>query len=381
MRGFRVCFFVCILFQATVLGWWDTGHMMVAQVAQLQLSEADIDSINDVLSDWNYDFPDLGDLISAAVWPDVIKCTAVSSYCPKLDPDAIGAFTDWHFGDQPYNPDGLPLTDSQKNGWTSNPSIIWILQQTLQTFSRSKTRFAFNLHLRYTLHFLGDLHQPLHAVGGYFNDSAFGNLTNGDQGGNLVKLHTPWNSITNLHSLWDAAGAMYFDGWPFNQTSKDNLLMNATMLTAKYAKNSSVIQSRYIENELDSCWGTYSACKQVFLRWFNESHSIAIESAYPTISQNCTPSDTYLENARNISQLQIVLGGYRLGDILKKVASLIRALPYKKPHSTNSDWTLNNTAKIFLGLTCLFSTLFLIAIFRLSTNKPTKNSKSTQLLE
>jgi len=51
------------------------------------------------------------------------------------------------------------------------------------------------------IHYIGDLHQPLHAV-------ALVNSTypSGDMGGNKEYLPTNACGATNLHSAWDSVG-------------------------------------------------------------------------------------------------------------------------------------------------------------------------------
>jgi hypothetical protein len=44
------------------------------------------------------------------------------------------------------------------------------MAQAMQTFASSQEPWAFNLMLRFLEHITGDMHQPLHSVGGYFND-------------------------------------------------------------------------------------------------------------------------------------------------------------------------------------------------------------------
>jgi hypothetical protein len=53
--------------------------------------------------------------------------------------------------------------------------------------------------MRYLIHVIGDIHQPLHASE-LFNDGLF---VNGDQGGNLFKIKYK-DHIDNLHKLWDS---------------------------------------------------------------------------------------------------------------------------------------------------------------------------------
>lgn len=47
------------------------------------------------------------------------------------------------------------------------------------------------------IHFVGDVHQPLHCVNRYSKD-----YRNGDAGGNRFKLN--FGYYKNLHALWDA---------------------------------------------------------------------------------------------------------------------------------------------------------------------------------
>jgi hypothetical protein len=56
-----------------------------------------------------------------------------------------------------------------------------------------------SMMMRYLVHVIGDVHQPLHASALY-NDGLF---VNGDEGGNLFKIQFK-DHIDNLHKLWDS---------------------------------------------------------------------------------------------------------------------------------------------------------------------------------
>jgi len=58
--------------------------------------------------------------------------------------------------------------------------------------------FEKSLLIRYLIHVLGDVHQPLHAVE-LFNEQ----FPKGDQGGNLFLIKYI-NGIENLHKLFDS---------------------------------------------------------------------------------------------------------------------------------------------------------------------------------
>lgn len=59
-------------------------------------------------------------------------------------------------------------------------------------------QFEKSLLLRYLVHVLGDIHQPLHSSS-LFSDR----FPTGDQGGNLYKIHYKDN-IEQLHKLFDS---------------------------------------------------------------------------------------------------------------------------------------------------------------------------------
>jgi hypothetical protein len=52
--------------------------------------------------------------------------------------------------------------------------------------------------MRLLIHYVGDLHQPLHAT-----SRLDANYSKGDAGGNYVHLPSK-DGITNLHAVWDS---------------------------------------------------------------------------------------------------------------------------------------------------------------------------------
>jgi hypothetical protein len=292
--------------------------MLVAQIGRSRLSAAEVEAFDNLLGEWDKDYPGASDLTTAAVWPDMIKCTQVSSYCAKPLSDALNEFDTWHFSDKPYNPDKLKLSILKTELYNAQPSATWLLNEAMQTFTASKSKFAFNLMLRFSIHILGDLHQPLHATEGFFKDKSFPDLENGDEGGNAIKIAN-LSFATNLHAVWDAAGGIYVDNWPLSSSQKSELNHNASTLQKSFPTTTF---PQYKTSELAPCWEGHSgskACAAVFEGWGNESFDLATKNAYPTISQGCTPTAAYMANVQQVSMKQITLAGYRLGDILKVV--------------------------------------------------------------
>ena len=68
-------------------------------------------------------------------------------------------------------------------------------------FQRGKIKWELSdsFHLRLLIHYVGDIHQPLHT------SSRFTKLyPNGDEGGNAYSIQEKDEDIDNLHALWDS---------------------------------------------------------------------------------------------------------------------------------------------------------------------------------
>lgn len=109
----------------------------------------------------------------------------------------------WHFTDTKLAAEGFIIPDSN----TTDEDVVWsighavdFLSSVKKDFSgKSKEILGKSLEMRNLIHFIGDLHQPLHAVSRFSEEHP-----NGDLGGNLFKIQhyddPKWN---NLHFIWD----------------------------------------------------------------------------------------------------------------------------------------------------------------------------------
>jgi hypothetical protein len=175
--------------------WGCDGHQAVAMIAERLLSPAAITAIKAVLAASPIDpairpfctpLP-LDPIADAATWADDNR---------TLDPTTAG----WHFINFPLAI-GKNTSNYKKYCPMGNCVIDAIVAQyhTLTTTADAKLK---GNALRYIIHFVGDLHQPLHTT------------TNGDRGGNCIPV-TYFNDPPqedarhawrpNLHSVWDDA--------------------------------------------------------------------------------------------------------------------------------------------------------------------------------
>ena len=164
--------FICSLsFTSNASWWWGmTGHRVVGEVAESLLTVKAKKAIKEILGDES--------LAMASNWADFIKSDSNFNY---LSP--------WHYinlkGGLTHNEVmNILVPDTGINLYAKLNFVI----RELKNKQLEKDKKV--MYLRLLIHFVGDLHQPMH-VG-----------RPEDQGGNKVKVLW-FNDTTNLHSVWD----------------------------------------------------------------------------------------------------------------------------------------------------------------------------------
>ncbi|KII91283.1 hypothetical protein PLICRDRAFT_38016 [Plicaturopsis crispa FD-325 SS-3] len=169
----------------TALAWGAAGHEIVATVAQIYLHPSVLPTLCDIL---NYTEADPSGppchLAPIATWADRIR------YLPQFRWTAplhyIGANDD-----HPSETCAFP----GDKGWAGRKGInvlagVHNTTSVMEDYAAGgSTDASANEALKFLVHFLGDMHMPLH-------------LTGRDRGGNSVKVSFD-GRVTNLHSLWD----------------------------------------------------------------------------------------------------------------------------------------------------------------------------------
>lgn len=90
--------------------------------------------------------------------------------------------------------------------------------------------------MRLLIHYVGDVHQPLHATSRVNHD-----YPAGDRGGNNVPL-PKYETVDNLHEFWDSAG-YEFDGYqtlPYSDADWETLGENVKRIRAAYPMDARV---------------------------------------------------------------------------------------------------------------------------------------------
>jgi hypothetical protein len=283
-------FIGCFLLPLPARCWWENGHRTVARIAAANLTPAARTRVSKLLG-----VPDTPEdvaeaMAKAATWADEIK---------KDRPDTAA----WHYIDLTVQ-DPRTAFAERCAGDNCVTARIQLFKQQLSSPKQAADTPAFSDQdaLRFLVHFLGDVEQPLHAI------------SDADQGGNCEPLDPPMGKARNLHAFWD--------GYLPDALNPDDKLLAAQL-------------NKEIEGFSDKRRDGMAAGNEQSWAW--ESHEIAVAAIYkrlqipeepaefPTSCANApeaitsdrldlTPS--YAEAMLPVVRLQLERGGLRLAKLL-----------------------------------------------------------------
>lgn len=216
----------------TTNAWFGTGHLLVARVARNlleteapeQLAKAEqilstLDKYDEKLTknEGKHVF------VECATFADDFKYHG--GYYQK----------GWHFIDQPYLDEGGKLDDFDFEKDTHNITeainglVGWVgnldqpqdsyTKTTVESSTKGPEENAISVAVRLLIHYVGDIHQPLHATSRVDHE-----YPKGDFGGNTVHLPSK-DGVTNLHALWDSV-SYEFSGYAKLPFSDDAWALN-----------------------------------------------------------------------------------------------------------------------------------------------------------
>ena len=183
----------------TSLSAWDgCGHEVVATIAYEQLSAEVKTKVYKIFSD----DPRGRTFIDAATWPDDIK------QGKRNDAPQAPLNKSWHYVDLPYHASDSEIADVLSNGGV----MVNIHKEQSANVVTAITFYANYLKaghgtkrakadaLSFLIHYVGDVHQPLHCI---TVEDSLPNYTppeKGDLGSNGFAIH---HHARELHALWD----------------------------------------------------------------------------------------------------------------------------------------------------------------------------------
>jgi len=312
-----------------ISAWHETGHMLTAEIARLTLLDIDSNALTQAERFISYHKDDCGEtskvFIEASTWPDKIK------------EDNNKMMNDWHFVDQYWSLDGTSIDDVVTRGeilyHPSNVTkqidyAVTSLMSDPSYSSHSKfwghqdPNFMKSIVTRQLIHWIGDVHQPLHA-----SSAVSAKHWYGDAGGNAFSIKWPTEDNLlgkeqdfgssfygkELHFFWDHLFYKFSpegndEGELTSPVTEDNKEWATT-----YAK-----QIMDLHPKSDYEYDDYKWSEDASLAWAKESLEIAKSFVYEGLEEDSTFPQSYIEQARAKCMERLAIGGYRLAYAIKE---------------------------------------------------------------
>jgi len=165
----RRSLFILFIFPVVVFGntiWGKTGHRVTGEIAEAYLTGKAKRALDDLLDGHSLAF--------------------VSTFADDIKADRTYAkYSPWHYVNYPL---GMSYKDSEKS--ESGDIITAIAECINKVKNKNNSREDRVFYLKMLVHFIGDLHQPMHASRAE------------DRGGNDIQVQW-FGEGSNLHRMWD----------------------------------------------------------------------------------------------------------------------------------------------------------------------------------
>jgi hypothetical protein len=185
-RKFALLLGAVVACPAPALAWGYQGHETIAAIARAYLND-DVRSRVDAILATDPDTLTGPDMIARSTWADAWRSAGHRETA------------EWHFADiELDHPDlksacfNFPKEGVPASSGPAEDCVVDKVEAFETELADPATSDAERLlALKYLLHFVGDLHQPLHAS------------DNHDKGGNCVRIALEGTRTVSLHSWWD----------------------------------------------------------------------------------------------------------------------------------------------------------------------------------
>ena len=234
---FFILILVLLFFPQKVCSLGYDGHKIIGEISSHYLSAETKKAIHQILND----DPD-STMALASIWADLIKRNPHYDYAKPL-----------HYVNIPKNSEGYKKSRDCFDGGCVVEAIYKYAKVLKDTSSSAVEKKE---ALKFIIHFIGDIHQPLHAG------------LESDRGGNLITVQF-FGTKTNLHKVWD-----------FEMIERKGLSWD------QYADS---LQRNIIMHNIKS-WESIDP-----VIWVNESFRLAHKSAYQ-FSNHEIDEEYYLKN-------------------------------------------------------------------------------------
>jgi hypothetical protein len=258
VRRAAAAFAFTLVVASNALGWGQEGHRVVAAITERHLTARARDRVRQILGPEN-------SLAAVSTWADEIRPTR---------PETAA----WHYIDIPLDASAIDTARDCPNGDCVSAAITRFVAVLRD---KTATPAAKNEALKFVVHFVADLHQPLHCA------------NNHDRGGNNVHV-TFFGENANLHIVWDTLLVERIDPDPVSYARR----LDAALTDS----NVSAFKEGTVEDLA------------------LESHAVAVKVAYGALPSG-NPFDLgagYFQTAAPVVDLQLQKAGIRLALVLNE---------------------------------------------------------------
>jgi hypothetical protein len=241
-----------LVFPTSAMAWGDKAHQIIAALTWLRLTDATKREIMVLLPEGKSD-PN-GPLAAVASWAE--RQEAVNPVERR-----------WDYVDIPFEAERY----DQKRDCADGNCIVVKLEEKKNILQSSNNRQARAVALKYVVHLVGDIHQPLHCT------------DRNDKAGNAVYVKF-LGQTSNLHKVWDS-----------------DMVEASQLSVGEYAKKLArvpVLHGYWISD------------------WANDSHAIAKRYVY-TIPQDRELGTDYYRRNLPILERQLAQAAEKLVEILE----------------------------------------------------------------
>ena len=264
--------------------WWEDGHVIVAKIAENYLTPEARAGIKDLLGDNREGERAISD-VRICTWADLIRSSGeLNRKYPKNDT--------WH-----YINIELKMKQEDFKPSADGNDVIGAIERFKKVLKDPKAEKQDRKEaLLFLVHFLGDMHQPLHT----------GNRED-DRGGNLQPVKSVGGkpeSKLNLHKVWD--------GYLVNAIKGD--LTNEDLVKRLLDEIKDADRTKWEKGDVK--------------QWVWESHAIVVDRVYKFSDGNELPkrdapavelTDTnYMKENQPFVREQLKKGGVRLAVVLNE---------------------------------------------------------------
>lgn len=234
-----------------------------------------------------------------------------ANWSDKILQEGWKMMSNWHYVDRTFKP-GEKNDNETTKILNKEENLVWAIESTVShlkyknTSRRSRTNplLGKSLDLRNLIHFVGDIHQPLHDGTRITKE-----FPDGDQGGNLFKVDRGPDATkfaSTLHFVWDHM----FD--QFDQNISSPLEEGEEIRVGGFVEE---IESEFSFEALRPVLEQNSTPES----WALESYDLVKNFVYENIRNGEKLPKDYIEKGRRITRERIALGGYRLANLIQYI--------------------------------------------------------------